>query len=229
MLQRNKAQGHRGVFSPFWERVFRPEGERLPNRAEREATKVRIGRVYDREGRWFVFGTPSHAVEEKLGFPLTDYILRQIGSNGFSEKHKFGVLELGCGTAEMAGHLKSRFGENMRYVGQVLERTKGMPYAGVDRLIEGEIRRLAPRENFDLIFSGESSALHHTLLKQTAVEKIMHWLKPGGLAVLDMGCTPDGGAYSNGIKTILLQNGIRDYTWNSFKLTFSKPAPRLPA
>jgi len=209
-----------------WARIGRPETKRSPERAEIEEIMAGEHRKKDKAGRWLYFTTPIWGVEEGLGARFSPIIRQAIRRN---RSGKATVLDLGCGAGSALQDLKRQFGGSVKTVGQVLERTPGEKYGGVDRLIEGEITKIVPRESFDLIYS-YSGSVRGTRLKQSTVEKVVGWLRPGGTAVIDIGLLGIiGEAEIDEIKTTLKVNGIK--RWRFTKkgaLAFRKPATGLP-
>ena len=68
----------------------------------------------------------------------------------------------------------------------------------------------------------------------TAIEKVVSWLKPGGVAVLDIRLKEGPHIFgdarridANEIKTLLMQNGIKSFSLRRGVLQFQKPFRKL--
>jgi len=209
-----------------WKRIGRPETERRPGSREMEDHKVWEHRKKDRAGRWLCFITSIWGVEEGLCIKLVPIIRQAMERN---KNGKASALDLGCAAGTSLGDLKTQFKDKIRTVGQVLERTPGEKYEGVDRLVDGELTEIQMMEKFDLIYS-YSASVRGTYLKATAVGKVIEWLKPGGTAALDIGGLINiERSYIQEITTVLRANGIKRWNFTaSGALVFKKPVVKLP-
>lgn len=96
---------------------------------------------------------------------------------------------------------------------------------------------LDPHEKYDLIYSYFGAA-HHSNLKVTAIEKVIKFLKPGGIAAIDLGVASGIKAEKidkttlKEIRTLFAQNGIRKATFGKRAgityVRFQKPFSKLP-
>jgi SAM-dependent methyltransferase len=193
-------------------------------RAEAEAQKSY--RELDRESRWGYFRTSLPNVENSLQFSITGWIESRIKNH--TPQNPLKVLDLGCGAGTALGELKQRFRDRIRTVGQVLEKSPGEKYQGIDRLAEGSFPQKRLHESFDLIFSHMGST-DYTKLQLHTIEETLKLLKPGGIAIV--GLSSVSPLSERAIKTILMQNGIKNSEIYcspriGYFLRFSKPQLR---
>ena len=216
----------------FWKRISRPEIERGTGKELSERHWARLAKkdLLGRQ-RWPINGTPLEAIEWNLGYPLSSEIRERIESG----KKRVNILDAGCGHGTTLKELKQKFGSSVRTVGLTLQKSDGVDYAGVDRIIEDRIERVEPKESFDIIFS-HSGAHFHSKQKLAAIQRTIFLLKVGGDAVIDLATNNLGSGVPerHEIKTLLRANGITQ--WNLRKvgqgkpvvLTFTKPKIKLP-
>ncbi|GEM_PF-2973786 len=204
----------------YWQRIARNEIERRPKRAEIEKIKERQRKDRDRHANWGDFRTGLRGIRKNLGFDLLAEAKARIARH--NEKNPLKIFDAGCGAGIALAELKRKFRSKMRTVGLVLEKTPGEKYAGIDRLLVGNILMVEPHENFDIIFS-HAGAIWHTNLPTTAIERTVQWLKPGGIAMLEINPT-----YYEEFCTVLRRNGITKWRYNYRALVFRKPARKLP-
>ena len=223
-----------------WQRTKRTEAEKFPEMAIEDRKRLALAREKDRTADWDYFGMSTLDVEKFLDAKLTDIIMERL-RNRKSEK-TVSVLDLGCGNGRALFELKRSFGEGIRTVGMVIEKSPNADYAGVDRLMKGPITEIIPRESFDVIYSALGSVFH-SRLPRTALENVVKWLKPGGTAILHLfRSTADDRIKLNEVVTVLRQNGIVkpeleeiEVMWPDRKtfdriwiLKFKKPKIHLP-
>jgi SAM-dependent methyltransferase len=200
-VHRNSLRVNSRLFSQKLRR--RLKKEEATHRAEAEimdqtSTKNKQG--------WVRFGSPLSVVETNLHFGIRDFTRLKIRQ--LKGRRKYCVMELGCGPGDSLAELKTEFGVNVRTIGLVLKKTSGIKYNGVDKLLEEDIHRLKLKESPDFIYTHFGS-LDKTALKRDALEKVIHWLRPGGTAVLHFGeTTPEA---MKEIKSTLVMYGI---TWH---------------
>jgi len=230
--RRTKPKDRRTELPDYWMRITTPEDVRAPERKGEDDFFKPDYRHWDLFSQWPSMDKSIEAVEQNLNYPIRGAIRSRIAD--YSEQRPFKVFDLGCGGGVSLKALKDEFGGKIRTVGLVLERTPGEAYAGVDRLIVGDVNEVTPHERYDLIYS-VIGATSYTNLKTTAVGKIVSWLRPGGTAVLHMGRAKDvNEEILDEMKTQLRQNGIPEDKWDvqerkgySF-LYFKKPQRKLP-
>ncbi|MFH1239617.1 MAG: class I SAM-dependent methyltransferase [Candidatus Diapherotrites archaeon] len=218
-------------------RISKSEAGRRPEKAQLDARRKEEYLEHDRYGvedertkkGWPAFRSELWKVEKNLQTNIVEYVQERISK--FSEKTPFKVMDLGCGAGVALKELKGRHRKKIKTTGVVLRKTSGETYGGVDRLIEGDINQINPREKYDLIFSN-AGATFYTRLKTTAFERVISWLKPDGRAILEMGHMSEDTL--NELKTLLMQNGIKNYELRKdtavggIILDFIKPVPKLP-
>ncbi len=228
----------KGKLPAFWQRITRPESKRAGDRTRSEESKEERSREADRTRGWGTFHTKLRELKRETGFDILNAIKSGIGN--FTEDRPFKVFDLGCGGGIALGQLKKKFGTRIKTVGLVFERTPGQKYNHVDRLIIGNVKKVQPKESYDLIYSFQG-AIAHIEMKTTALERVIAWLKPGGTAVLDIGELHLQDSRLGEIKTLLMQNGIKDYKLDVLRtyrysrsetpcrvLIFKKPVRKLP-
>jgi len=215
-----------------WARIKRPEAKRKPIRAKVASDASELYKRMDLKGSWFIFGWSLKEVE--LGLDVGISAITKKGVRGLKKGEKYSVLDAGCGPGSALGDLKKSFGNRVRTVGLALKKTPGESYCGVDRLIEGRLTKVEPREKFNLIYS-YSGAHFFEELNLTAVEKTINWLKPGGIAVINIDISNRGIPVSEvsqikkEIKTVLKANGIKRWELKKDKvLIFKKPKRKIP-
>lgn len=191
---------------PLWvrtEKGFGLEKSEQNIRAEAEAQKS-YGEL-DRESRWGYFRTSLSNVENNLQFSITGWIESRIKNH--TPQNPLKILDLGCGAGTVLGELKQIFGDRIRTVGQVLEKSPGEKYQGIDRIAEGPFPQKRLHESFDIIFSHMGS-IDYSRLPLQAIEETAKLLKHGGIAIV--GLEANSPLSERAIKTILMQNGIKN-------------------
>lgn len=196
----------------------------------------------DKSAAWSNFRSNLKRVERRLGFKINRHIAKSVA--GSRPGTVFKVFDAGCGAGTALADLKAKFRGKVRTVGLVFEKSPGEKYLGVDRLLEGDINSIEAHEQFDLIFS-HAGAAYHSPRRLAALKRIIHWLKDGGTAVMQIGdyYGPDKKAnvgFVDNVATIMAQNGIRDFSFrklssghgygrkhNFVVLQFRKPQTRL--
>ena len=212
------------------QRIARQDATMDSRRRALDDMKIKMAKDLDRGGGWLSFRTPLPIIEHVLGVKIGDRISRAIGS--YSQRRPFKVLNVGCGAGTALAELKERFGNKIKTVGAVMEKTPGEKYKGVDRLLVGDIKSANPRERYDLVYS-YIGAVIHSGLKTTVLDRIISFLKPGGQAIINIGGPgPLQEPLLNEMRTLLDKKGIRDYRFARSAaiptLVFRKPLKRLP-
>ncbi|MBN2126757.1 MAG: class I SAM-dependent methyltransferase [Candidatus Diapherotrites archaeon] len=217
-------------FIPFWKRIFHPEHKRNPEFYALKTKDLAQVEKCDSEGPWGIFYSDLDKVEDYLKFKIRTHISKRI--NNYSEEKPFKVFDLGCGAGVALNELKKKFGAKIRTVGLVLKLpdsflNKSQGLEKLDRLIEGRLAEINPRESFDLIYSHSGATVYESK-RLESVQKIIGWLRPGGVAILEIS------KINNELKTLLMQNGIKKYSFRKrigFRnpvLEFKKPKRILP-
>jgi SAM-dependent methyltransferase len=234
-VPRQKKAERKKMMPKYWARTFRPEEERNPAKFNLEERGVKTMKRTDQEIHWVMRSSGIKEVQNFLNHSINFEIKERLKA-----KKKVFVLDLGCGSGRTLNDIKQLFGNRVHTTGQVLQKPKfnKESYTGVDRLLEGELRNIKPKNTFDIIYS-HFGATAYTELKATAVEKIVQWLKPGGIAVLDFGGVGSSiltGLYNKELLTILRQNGITPKKIKKTlilrrikKIVFEKPVPKIPS
>ncbi len=230
VVPRRRKRQRKAKLPEEWRRIGRPEWERHPKllSGARAARKMIV--EGDLKGDWHDFRTPLGKVEWELGVSISDIVRTKIRKGAYSTAKPVRVLDLGCGAGTALQALKDKFKERIRTVGLVMEKTPGEKYAGVDRLVVGEINEARVRERFDVIYC-RTGATTYTWLGATALERVIRWLKPGGRAALEINPYLKKNVMPE-MRSILMVNGIRKYEFRETDagtiLLFEKPAKRLP-
>ncbi|HIH09532.1 MAG TPA: hypothetical protein HA254_02570 [Candidatus Diapherotrites archaeon] len=213
-------------------RVYRPEELRDPRRASRENLLVKIAKEKDEAGSWHTFRIPLKVHQRWIGgsIDIQSQVARAVDAARKRGLKAF-VLELGCGLGDVLAGEKAKYGDDLVTYGSVLKRTRGADYAGVDHLLEGELRNCLPRRQiFDFVFSLTDGSFSHTRLKAGSLERVIGLLRPGGTAALHMGREFFSGDFESlrEVKAVLAENGIKHYATENDVLVFTKPYPHLP-
>jgi len=225
----------------YWERIGRAEEAKHPGRLEKELNLLKAFKKGDREAKWNFFDTSIETLEKDLGAGIQGYISDRIHRH--SKENPFKVLDLGCGNAKALRQLKDRFKDRINVVGYNLAEPEDVSFEDLDRHLTGEITSVNPHEGYDLIYS-RKGAFNHTHLPITTLEKVVKWMKPGGIAILQrdnlnlerkssqVGREEKMREY-NEIKTSLRRNGIDPKHahitgWRKDVLVFQKPHRKLP-
>ncbi len=119
-----------------WQRLGKPEAERRPGKARIKRENVEKLREWDRARKWPCFGDGLREVERNLGVRISEIVKKRVSA--LPKGKKLSVMEAGCGPGKALEKLKQLFGERVRTVGLVLEKSPGEAYKGVDRLVEGK-------------------------------------------------------------------------------------------
>ncbi|MCX6802738.1 MAG: class I SAM-dependent methyltransferase [Candidatus Diapherotrites archaeon] len=220
---------------PEWVRTGRPEKERAPWRVKKEKDyrESCIAQDLDPNPKSYVVNNSISEIEKWSRVNIRGII--RTGIKKLGGKRPFAVLDLGCGQATAATQIKQEFQDNARVVGVTLEKVPGADYGGIDRLVKGNIHEVKIGGQFDLIYSW-TGAVRHTYLTASAIEKVIGLLRPGGVAVIDIGRMEPQFGWDKWrkqlleIETILKANGIRRMHYYAKRdlLVFSKPNIRLP-
>lgn len=230
---------------PGWVRISRPEKERHPERERTMHAKLHSYVSCDARDAWpggrIGSTTPLSLVEQNLDFPISAYVRKKISNKKYSKKRPFVVFSLGCGRAQGLKDLKDTMyaGERakVRTVGFTLMKALDERYDSVDELVTGRMIKVDPPRKYkraDFIFSHLGATFYENL-KVTSVERVIHWLKDGGQAVIELGRhreLNEDPQIMFEIKTLLAQEGIKDYDIKEVNgvsvLKFKKPIPKLP-
>lgn len=180
-----KKEQRRKKLPARWQRTFRPETVKHPDLEREERLSVDHNRKSDRKFSYAWGSSSLEKVQKELKFDISAHIKTAFASARFTSSQPFKVIELGCGKGLALRSLKQQFGDRIKTVGLVLEKTPGFEYEGIDKLHTGELRYLNPHEKYDFIYS-EAGSIFNSAVKRTAIEKVIELLKPGGTAVVDV-------------------------------------------
>lgn len=193
--------------------------KRVAEKLNADYFREAAARELDKKGEWPVFGTKLATVERKMAVRIAKRVGHEIEKKGSSKETPYRVLDFGCGPGTTLRGLKQQFGDRVKTVGLVAERTIGCKYGGVDEIIEG-MHNLDGK--YDFVFSYIGTTAYYPN-KAVAITKAIELLDSGGIAALDIGIRVKQ-AELDEIRGVLARNGIRHFRITKRK---SKKYPRL--